>query len=163
MERVSLSTFKKWEIDRKASYVMGLIMDPEVYEVSVTVDGDDWYITSNNAFCMFDVGNYTIPEFVAYTIGHCKSISIRSITTYDYLRCERADLISKIALGKIRNVSWEDKSVGIKYEFSYLDGEWWEDMSDHAEAQSTVTTRYVIGRLYSLPEQVRVRSEEVKE
>ena len=162
MERVSLSTFKTWEIDRKASYVMGLIMDPEVYEVSVTVDGDDWYVTSNNAFCMFDVGNYTIPEFVAYTIGHCKSISIRSITTYDYLRCERADLISKIALGKIRSISWGDKSVGIKYEFSHLDGEWWEDMSDHAELQSTVSTRYVIAKLYSLPEQVRVISEELK-
>ena len=162
MEQVLLSTFETWEVDRKASYVMGLIMDPEVYEVSVTVDGDDWYITSNNAFCMFDARNYTVPEFVADAIGNCKNISIRSITTYDYLRCERGDLISKIALGKIRNVSWEDKSINIKYEFSYLNSEWWEDMSDHAELQSTVTTRYVIARLYSLPEQVRVRSEELK-
>jgi len=162
MKRVSLSTFETLEVDKKASYVMGLIMDPEVYEVVVTVDGDDWYVTSNNAFCMYDAGNYTVPEFAAYTIGHCKSISIITIITYDYLRCERADLISKIALGKIGNVSWEDKSVGIKYEFSHLDGEWWEDMSDHAEAQSTVSTRYVIARLYSLPEQVRVRSEEKK-
>lgn len=163
MERVLLSTFETWEVDKKASYVMGLIMDPEVYEVCVTVDGDDWYITSNNAFCMFDARNYTVPEFVADAIGKCKTISIRSITTYDYLRCERADLISKIALGKIRDVSWEDKSLDIKYEFSYLDGEWWEDMSDRAELQSTVSTRYVIARLYSLPEQVRVRSEETKE
>lgn len=163
MERVSLSTFETWEVDKKASYVMGLIMDPEVYEAVVTVDGDDWYVTSNNAFCMYDAMNYTVPEFVAGAIGNCKNISIRSITTYDYLRCERADLISKIALGKIKNVFWEDKSLDIKYEFSYLDGEWWEDMYDRVELQSTVFTRYVIARLYNLPVEVRVRSEETKE
>ena len=159
MERVLLSTFETWEVDRKASYVMGLIMDPEVYEVSITVDGDDWYITSNNAFCMNDAKNYTVPEFVIDAIHGCESISIRSITTYDYLRCERADLISKIALGKIESLIWQCKRPYTRYEFSYLSNEYWEDLSDDAEPQTTVSMYEIIEKLYKLPVEIHVTSE----